>query len=462
MTKMPPITINFLQDLYRKHQAEIREDYLTFLRFQSISSEPPFRDQVNACATWLTSYLAAAGLTAECWQTSGHPVVYAEWLGAGKDKPTVLIYNHYDVQPVDPLELWNSPPFEPRIEGDEVYARGAQDNKGQCFYVVSVIKALLKSSKQLPVNVKLCIEGEEECGSKALNDILPAKREKLRADHLLIVDLGMPTSETPAVTLGIRGIVTMTVEVHGSSSDLHSGTHGGVVYNPNHALVEILAKLHDANGRVNIPGFYDAVKEPTAEEQRQIDFRFDDALYERQFGAKATGGEKDRSPLQSAWLRPTVEINGLGGGYCGDGFKTVIPAVAKAKVSCRLVPDQDPAKIGKLMADFIERLAPDGVKVKVKIHAGGGRPVRTPPTSPVVRVAAQAYSELFGKPCHYILEGGSIPIVTELASTAGADVVLMGFGLPTDNVHAPNEHFGMARLERGFATIGRILELLGA
>ncbi len=450
-----------LKGLYEQNKEQALKDYFTFLRFQSISAESDYQSQVSACANWLHNYLKEAGLDTELWTTNRHPVIFASYLKAGPNKPTLLIYNHYDVQPVDPLAEWTSPPFEPTIRDGQVFARGAQDNKGQCFYVVQVLKTLLKAHKSLPINIKLVIEGEEECGSFGLSEILTSKKEQLKADYLAIVDVGLPNSTTPAVTLGVRGIVTMDVTLEGSRTDLHSGTHGGVVYNPIHALVEILSKLRDSTGRITVPHFYDDVTELDEKEKSALAFAFDEKEYYSLFKTSPSGGEKKYSPNERAWVRPTIEINGVSGGYAGTGFKTVIPAKAHAKVSCRLVSNQDPQKIGKLVAQFIEAQAPEGVKVHVHVHPGGGRAVRSSPSSPVVRAFAKAYSEVFAAPCQFIFEGGSIPIVTELAKTSQSDVVLVGMGLSSDQIHAPNEHFGLDRIEKGFLVLGQTLFLLG-
>ncbi len=273
--------------------------------------------------------------------------------------------------------------------------------------------------------------------------------------------MGIHEPNTPAVTLGVRGIVTMDVEVQGTKTDLHSGSHGGLAYNPIHALIEILAKTHNKEGEVAIPGFYDDVVKLTPNELSQISLHFDAQHYEKLFGAKPTGGEKAFPPAERVWLRPTLEVNGINGGYSGAGFKTVIPAKAIAKVSCRLVPNQDPQKIAQLVASFIESQAPKGIKVKVHKHPGGGKAVRANPNSEVVQAFAKAYSEVFQKPCQYIFEGGSIPIVTELAHASHSEVVLMGLGLADDNIHAPNEHFGIDRLEKGYLIMLRTLEILG-
>lgn len=452
--------LNTLKEFYKKHEKEAIEDYFTFLRFQSVSSEPQYKSHLEACAQWVVEYLKKMGFKTEVWQTSRHPVIFASNMEAGPSKPTLLIYNHYDVQPVDPLEEWESPPFEPTVRQGEVYARGAQDNKGQCFYTLFAMKALMDIDGKLPVNIKFCIEGEEECGSLGLSEILPKKKKELKADYLAIVDMGIRNLTSPAVTLGVRGIVTMDVEVKGTHTDLHSGSHGGVAYNPLHALIEILSKLRDKTGRVKVPGFYDAVVELAPDEKARIAFDFDEQNYISTFGTKATGGEKGYPPMERAWTRPTIEINGISGGYGGEGFKTVIPAKAIAKVSCRLVPNQTPEKIAKRVTRFIERKAPEGITVKVHLHEGGGKAVRANPNSKVVEAFANAYQEVFNRPCAFTYSGGSIPIIQQLSDASQSEVVLMGLGLPDDQIHAPNEHFGLDRIEKGFLIISRTLELL--
>ncbi len=449
---------------YEKIKDKALEEYFKFLKFESISTDPAFKSQLLACADWLADYIKKIGFDVELWPTSGNPVIFASNLKAGPNHPTLLIYNHYDVQPVDPLELWKSPPFQPTMRHGEVYARGAEDNKGQCFYVLQALKALSEISPTLPINIKLCIEGEEESGSAGLASILGDKhrQQQLKADYLAIVDMGLRNKLTPAVTLGVRGLVAMEVHAQGSNTDLHSGSHGGIVYNPLRALVEILSKLHDAEGKVMIPGFYDSIVEFSPKDKSIISLDFDPSTYETMFGAKATGGEKKYSPLERAWIRPTLEINGITGGYGGPGFKTVIPSRATAKISCRLVPNQDPKNIGNLVANHIMKLTPDGIKLEVNILKGGGKAIRANPSSPVVKAFAKAYEELFQKPCEYIFDGGSIPIVTELADASHSEVILLGFGLPDDCIHAPNEHFGIDRLEKGFLMMCRAIELLNS
>lgn len=439
-------------------------DYKRFLRFQSISSEPAFKEQVTECADWVVKFLQECGFEVEVWRSSKdpsrHPVIFASHMKAGATQPVLLIYNHYDVQPVDPLELWESPPFEPSIKNNQIYARGAQDNKGQCFYVLLALKALLKKNGALPINVKLCIEGEEETGSFALAQLLAEKKEMLRADYIAVVDLGMPNSHTPAITLGIRGIVTMDLMLEGSTSDLHSGSHGGLAYNPIHALVKLLSMARDAEGKIAIPGFYDQVKPLQESEKAKINMQFDAQQYEKAFGQPATGGEHQLPHLERNWLRPTLEVNGIHGGYTGTGFKTVIPAKAFAKISCRLVPNQEPEQVGKLVADFFEKNAPKGCKVTVHLHEGGGKPGRANSDSPIVKAYAQASQEVFGCPCEYIYSGATIPIATALAETSESDLLLVGLGLAEDAIHAPNEHFGLDRIQKGFLIISRMLQLL--
>lgn len=438
---------------------QILDDFFTFLSFPSISTDPKHGVDVINCAEWLQKYVKNMGFETHMWPTSGHPTLFASYV-KDKSKPTLLIYNHYDVQPIDPLAEWTTHPFFPTIRDGEVYARGAQDNKGQCFYTLQALKALLKRDNTLPINIKLCIEGEEECGSAGLSGILNEKAKELKADYLAIVDLGLKGRDKPAVTLGVRGLVTLDVEINGTNTDLHSGSHGGLAYNPCHALVELLATLRDSSGKIQVPGFYDDVKELPEEEKSQINFNFDAQSYQKSFGTMATGGETSYSPLERAWTRPTIEINGICGGYTGPGFKTVIPYRASAKVSCRLVPDQEPLKIGTQVAEYLQKNAPDGTKVKVTIRPGGGTAVRANSSSTVVKAFARAYSEVFGSPCDYIFEGGSIPIVTELAKASGSEVVLLGLGLADDQIHAPNEHFGLDRLEKGMRIMMRAIELL--
>lgn len=452
--------VESLQQLYRRREKEIHEDYFTFLKFPSISSEPEYTPAMEQCVQWLSQYLQKMDFAVEIWQTPGHPTLFASNMSAGPDQPTLLIYNHYDVQPVDPLEAWLSPPFEPTVRNGQVYARGAQDNKGQCFYVLQALKLLQEKNGRLPINIKLCIEGEEECGSAGLQAVLEEKKTQLRADYLAVVDLGIPSLQKPAVTLGIRGILAMDVEAIGSHTDLHSGCHGGIAYNPIKGLIQTLSKLYDPSGSIAVPGFYDGIAPLSESDKKQLCLEFDPHAYEAMFGALPTGGEQHLSTLERNWLRPTLEINGITGGYAGAGFKTVIPAKASAKISCRLVPGQDPEKIAGLVAAFIQENAPPGITIKAHTHHGGGKAVRSRVDAVPVKAFAKAFSDVFDIPCQYVLEGASIPVVTNLAQAAASETVLLGLALPDDFIHAPNEHFGLDRLEKGALVVARGIELL--
>jgi len=438
------------------------EDFMTFLRFKSVSTDPAYQKELLKCCRWLQDKIESLGFHVERWEGDGHPALFASYLRAGEDKPTLLIYNHYDVQPVDPEEEWSTPPFEPEVREREVYARGAQDNKGQCYYVYLALKTLLERDKKLPINIKWIIEGEEECGSGSLFQMLkdPEKRAKLKADYLVIVDMGMHAPDRPAITLGVRGISTLEVRFQGSKGDLHSGSHGGITYNPLHALVEVLASLRNKEGRIQVPGFYDDVEEISAEDKQLLSFEFDHDGYRKMFEAEATGGEKGVPPAERGTIRPTLEINGIAGGYAGAGFKTVLPAKAVAKISCRLVPKQDPDKIAQQVGAFIKKHAPAGIKVEVE-ELSHSPACRANPHSAAVKAFSQAYQELFKKPCESIFSGGTIPIASALKEASQAEILLMGFGLPDDQIHAPNEHFGLDRLEKGVFVMTRALEILG-
>lgn len=437
------------------------ERFFDFLRFQSISTDCAYDGQVRSCCNWVVDQLKTLGFDVEIWETDGAPVIFASWLKGGTDKPTVLLYHHYDVQPVEPVDAWESGPFEPTIRQGEVYARGAQDNKGQCFYTLEAIRYLLKTTGKLPVNLKFCIEGEEEHGSCGLLKIMSQHKAELSADYLAVVDVGMRDAKTPAVTLGCRGIVTFELLVKGPNKDLHSGSHGGLVVNPIHALTEILAKLHDPKtGEVTIPGFYDDVAPLTIEEKSQLSLEFDEKQYTHDFGVLPCGGEKAFSSLERVWVRPTLEINGISGGYSGEGFKTVIASQALAKLSCRLVANQDPDKIADLVIRYVQGISYKGVELSIKRFPGGGKAVRTSPNSPIVKAFLEAYTEAFGIQAVCILEGGSIPITAELQKVCGGALVFVGVGLATDQIHSPNEHFGLDRIEKGAQAMVKALQNL--
>lgn len=450
-----------LEKWFDTHQTELLDKFFTFLRFKSVSTDPAFSPDVLSCADWVKQQLQALDFDVQVWPTSGYPTLFASYNKAGPEQPTVLIYHHYDVQPVDPLNEWKSDPFEPTLRDGQIFARGAQDNKGQCFYTLAALRAMKEIFGSYPVNIKLCIEGEEESGSMGLKLILKEKAAELKADYLVVADAGIPSMDCPAVALGVRGIVTLEIEVEGPNGDLHSGTHGGVVMNPIHALAQILSGLRDSEtGRVEVPGFYDSIQETSPEDLKQIHLEFDEEKYAKTFGAKPLGGEKGFKPMQRAWMRPTLEVNGISGGYAGAGFKTVLPAKATAKVSCRLVPNQDPDQIYKLVEKAVLALAPVGVKVRVTKYPGGGPALRANVNSPITQAFAKAYSEVFALPCRNIFEGGSIPLTASLGEAAQAEVLFMGLGLPDDAIHGPNEHFGVDRLKKGFLIMARALQLM--
>jgi acetylornithine deacetylase/succinyl-diaminopimelate desuccinylase-like protein len=419
------------------------------------------KKSVLNCCGWLKGEIEKLDLETEIWETELHPVIFAQDLSAGKDKPTLLLYNHYDVQPVDPLDLWETPPFEPTIRNGEVYARGAQDNKGQCFYVLAALQAYRKIHGKFPINIKWIIEGAEEFGSMGLPETLEQQKEKIQADYLAIVDVGIPSMNRPSLTLGVRGLITMDLVVKCANSDLHSGMEGGVAPNPIQIIADLIAKSRNSDGSIAIEGFYDGTSPLSEEDKKLLDMRFDEEAYFAMHNVGPHGGEKHLPPLERAWFRPTLEVNGILGGYTGDGFKTVIPAKAKAKISCRLVPGQDPKKIGRLVKEFFLNNAPNGSQVLVDVHEACGRADRTSPNTPFIKAAARAIEEIFQTPCRFILEGASIPISCDLANISGAKIAFLGLGLSSDHIHAPNEHFGINRIEMGLSMIGRTIELLG-
>lgn len=441
-------------DWYENHESKILEDFITFLRFPSISADPKMKENVLKCSQWVESYLKKVGFQTEVWETDVYPAIFGEMI-QDPSYPTVLFYNHYDVQPVDPLDLWVSPPFEPRVENNAVYARGACDDKGLCLYTLNGIKSFVDLVKDKKVNIKIIIEGEEEVGSEGFSKILPHKKDKLQSDYLLIVDTGVPSMDQPAVVLGCRGITTLNIECRGSSEDLHSGMFGGIAYNPLRALSEVIAKLWDEDGKVAIDGFYDDIKDFDPSKLMMIDKVEED----QKNGLYSLYKEKGYSNCESSMIRPTVEINGLCGGYYGPGFKTVIPAKAICKVSCRLIPDQDPEKIGKLVANFFEKNIAKGMKLNIELGHGGFSH-RTDPDAPIVDIACRAYEMTLGKTCGKILGSGSVPITKDLYHACGGEVLGIGFGLNSDSIHAPNEHFGLDRLKYGVISVATILEII--
>ncbi|MBF8262687.1 MAG: cNDP2 [Parachlamydiales bacterium] len=441
-----------------RHFSQIKADLFTFLRFKTISSDPSLKAEHQKCAEWLSRYLQQSGCQSEVIPTPGLPLVYAENLSAGPRSPTLLIYGHYDVQPIDPTNLWHTDPFEPVEKKSMVYARGAQDDKGQIFFAIQALRFFMETHKTLPVNLKFCIEGEEESGSTGLSKALPQLKDKLKTDDLLVVDFDIIDAQTPAINLGARGLITLEAVLRGSNIDLHSGMYGGIAYNPNRAAAELVCGLWDEQGRVAIPHFYDEVAELSMAEKAL--FSKGDVKFIREAGIEALSGEAGLSPIESCWFRPTLEINGLAGGYAGPGVKTVIPSEARIKISCRLVPNQDPFRIGQLVKEYLIRQVKKGIHISVEI-LHGGKAYRGQADSRLAKAVSTSYEEVMKAPCQKILSGGSIPVVSELMSALHPNVVGMGYGLASDNVHAPNEHFDLERFKMGIMTVVRTIVHLG-
>lgn len=439
-----------LESYLQSAQTSQLEDLSDWLRIPSVSTLSQHTADVERAAGWLARKMESAGLqNIETIPTDGHPIVYSDWLHAGDGAPTLLIYGHYDVQPVDPEELWNSPPFEPTLRGDDLFARGASDDKGQLFAHVAAVEALLATSGSLPVNVKFLVEGEEEVGSPALTTYLPAQTEKLSADVCLVSDTHILSPDQPMIIYGLRGVWAGEITVTGPSQDLHSGMFGGAVHNPNQALCALLAQLHDSSGRVAVPGFYDDVHDLTENERTALaKVPYGEAELLQETGAPAAWGEDSYTVTERIGARPTLEINGMWGGFIGDGFKTVIPAEAHAKVGCRLVPDQPSSAIGPMLEQFLQQIAPPTVEVSVNTLQHAPATV-VPLDVPEMQAAARAYKTVFGVDPVFSREGGSIPIATVVQESLGIPILFMGFGLPDDNLHAPNEKLHLPNFYRG-------------
>ncbi len=420
------------------------------LRIPSVSTLPEHIQDMHSCAELLKKKLLDAGMSkAEIFQTEGHPVVYAEWMGA-PGKPTVLVYGHYDVQPVDSDSgEWFTPPFEPVIKDGKIFARGATDDKGQLYTHVKGIETLFKTTGSLPLNVKVIFEGEEEIGSPNLVPFLNRYKKMLACDAVVISDTSLFAPMLPTITYGLRGLAYMEVEVLGPSKDLHSGSFGGSVVNPVNALAKMIASLHDKKGKVTIPGFYDDVVPLSAMERKVYKtLPYSEKGFAKEAGVQVLDGEAGYSTLERIWARPTLDCNGIVGGFTGAGAKTIIPAKASAKISMRLVANQDPKKIAALFTKHIKAIAPQGVKVNVKsLH--GGSPALTPLDAKATKAAAIAMEKAFGKKTVFVREGGSIPIVVSFGKILKAPAVLMGFGLNSENLHSPNEHFSLKHFELG-------------
>ncbi len=448
----------FLERNRDRHLEELKD----FLRIPSVSAKSEHRGDMHTAAEWLAERMREAGLqTVEVLPTAGHPVVLGEWRGA-PGAQTLLVYGHYDVQPPEPLDEWESAPFEPTVRGDRLYARGSVDDKGQLYLHLKAVEAHIAANGSLPVNVIFLIEGEEEIGSPHLAEFLRQHQERLACDAVLISDTSMFAPGMPSIGVGLRGLAYMEIRVQGAKSDLHSGSYGGAVVNPANALAKIISQLHDDQGRVAIPGFYDAVRDLTAEEREEMArLPFDDEELRADVGSPALGGEAGYTVLERKWARPTLDVNGLLSGYTGEGAKTVLPARAMAKVSMRLVPDQDHLEVERRFVEHVRSLAPEGVTVEVEaLH--GGQPWWADPREPIFAAASRALQAAFGREPVFTREGGSIPIVQVFQEVFGGPVVLLGFGLPGENAHAPNEWFSLDNYRRGTEAIARLYDELDA
>jgi acetylornithine deacetylase/succinyl-diaminopimelate desuccinylase-like protein len=451
-----------LETYITENENRFLEDLKSWLRIPSISTLPEHAGDIRAAAEYVANQLQHMDFErVHLIETHNHPLVYGEWLKAS-GKPTVLVYGHYDVQPVDPVELWDSPPFEPTVRGDNLYCRGACDDKGQTMLVLKALESLMQIHGTLPVNVRVLIEGEEEAGGESIDHYVRTYPASLRCDAAFICDTGMPSKEIPALVNGLRGIIYTEIQVRGAKSDLHSGSYGGVAPNPLHTLAIIIAGLKDADGHIHIPGLYDKVREASEQEKA---FWHDDPLHLNEMlleemGVSQLTGEAEYPPLERIWGRPTLEIHGISGGFVGEGAKTVIPAIAKAKISLRLPVDLKSDEVFVLLERRVMELAPEGVEVTVrKVH--GGEAVIVPIDVPPIQAAASALREVFGKEPVFIREGGSIPIAALFHDILGVSVVMMGFGLPDDNLHAPNEKYSLSQFYKGIRTVARFFEKMG-
>lgn len=443
------------------HRQQSLTQLKQFLRIPSISTLSEHEEDMQHAAKWLAEALQQIGLEhVEISPTGGHPIVYADWLHA-PEAPTVLLYGHYDVQPADPLELWHTPPFEPTEREGNLYARGSSDDKGQLFIHLKALEALMQSAAGLPVNIKCMFEGEEEVGGENLEPWIKANRERLSADVAVISDTHILSEEQPTIVYGLRGLSYLEVHVTAAKSDLHSGIYGGAVHNPIQALAELIAQLHDENGSVAVPGFYNKVlplDEAERAELARIPYTEETLIHET--GVTKAWGESEYSVVERVSARPTLEMNGIWGGFAGEGAKTVLPAKAGAKLSMRLVPNQEPNEIAELVSEHLKRLAPPTVHIEVRnLHGGDGAII--PRDIPPMQAAHAAYEETFGVAPIFVREGGSIPVVAALQKLLGMHTVLLGFGLPDDNLHAPNEKMSIAMFYKGIETAIRFYEKLG-
>jgi len=447
---------------YQQHRSDFVEGLRAFLRIPSVSTLSEHKPDIQRAAEFVRKELLAAGMNnAELIEGQGNPLVYGEWLGA-PGKPTILFYGHYDVQPPDPLDEWKSPPFEPEVRGDDIFARGSSDDKGQTYIQIKAVEGLLKTTGRLPVNVKFLIEGEEESGGEHIEEYVKSRPPRLKADAAVVCDTEMFAPDLPTICIGLRGIVYGELAVEGANHDLHSGVYGGAAPNPIQAIAEILCALKDRDGHIRIPGFYDRVVPPAGPEREAwARLPFNEKEYtEKEMGARELAGEPGVPLFDRLWARPTLEVHGIRGGFIGEGAKTVIPARAVAKVSTRLVADQRPDEAAAQLKAAVAAACPKGVKAEFNVlHAG--EPSLTNPDNRFIHAAAEAMSQIFQKDTVYIRSGGSIPIVGVFDQYLGIPSVMLGFGLPDDNPHAPNEKFHLPNFFRGIESVARYLEILG-
>jgi acetylornithine deacetylase/succinyl-diaminopimelate desuccinylase-like protein len=450
------------EQFVRDNQSRLLEELKTFLRIPSISTLPEHKQDVRKAAEFVADQMRRAGLeNVEVIQTKRHPLVYGDWLHA-EGKPTVLCYGHYDVQPPDPIELWKTPPFEPSERNGNLYARGACDDKGQMYMHIKAVEALLAIHGKLPVNVKFLIEGEEEVGGESISEFVPKHKDKLKADVALVSDTELFADGIPTLCIGLRGLMYLEIEARGPARDLHSGMYGGVAPNAVFGLIELLSKAKDANGRIQIPGIYDDVARPAkaeVESWNRLPFSEQEFL-DKEVGSSALTGEPDQSVLARVWARPTFEVHGIAGGFTAAGAKTVIPAKATAKVSLRLVPDQKPEKVLAAFKKWVEQNTPKGIQTEVRVLSAGPA-ISVNPDHPAIHVASEAFSEILKKPTVFIRSGGSIPIVGEFFEHLGIPTILMGFGLPDDGLHSPNEKYRISNYYQGIVTIAHFFEKYG-
>ena len=447
--------LRYLKENQEVHMQQLYE----FLKIPSISSLSEYKPDMERCAEWLKNHMIDCGIeNTRIIETPGHSIVYGEWLEAGKDAPTVLIYGHYDVQPVDPLDLWTTPPFEPEIRNGKIYGRGTADDKGQLFSHVKALEAIMKIKGKLPVNVKLLFEGEEEAGSSNLDKFIEDNAEMLACDTIMISDTEWFAEDLPSLCYALRGISYVEIKVTGPNRDVHSGTFGGAIDNPLNVLCWMVSKLHDKYGRIAVPGFYDDVLELSEEEREGFkELPYNEKEYCRDLGIENVNGEIGYSTLERAWARPSLDVNGIFGGFMGEGAKTVITSHGSAKISMRLVPHQDPADITKKIGDYLKSIAPPTVKLEFIEHHSG-KPVLVERDSKSIKVAIDALKEAFGQDVVFMREGGSIAITEVFQSVLKAPSVLMGFGLPSDNIHSPDESYGVENYYGGIRASALFLD----